>query len=267
MLDVSNMIDERIESSIFRATVTAISANSVRIKRVGATVEDAQDYAAVDIYPFPAVDDEVLVLRLGKGYTVLGRLVRSGLDVLHTQLGDLLISGQLTLGTGGSIVDADGSSWSQSGIVLQSSALLGDSIRFTRSGFGSYATIQSAIDTDLGQLRFSAIGSGGRTSAFSFSATNVDSSTDVTFETTKGGGGLGTRMSLFANGSFILTLGDNAGAATLTVKDSDLVDVFRINSNGGLERPIANDATALGAYFGRVPFSINGVQKYLPVYN
>lgn len=84
MLDVSNMIDERIESSIFRAVVTTIGADYVRIKRVGATVEDGQDYAAVDIFPFPELGDEVLVLRLGKGYTILGRLIRSGIDVLHS---------------------------------------------------------------------------------------------------------------------------------------------------------------------------------------
>lgn len=90
MLDISNLVDERIESAIFRAVVTEITPDSVRIKRVGATVEDAQDYAAVDIFPFPILGDEVVVLKLGKGYTVLGRLVRSGIDVLHStfQIGE-----------------------------------------------------------------------------------------------------------------------------------------------------------------------------------
>lgn len=146
MLDVSNMVDERIESAIFRAIVTEITPDSVRIKRVGAEVEDAQDYAAVDIYPFPSVDDEVLVLKLGKGYTVLGRIVRSGLDVLHNQLGDLEISGTLTLGPGGSITDADGSRWDQDGIVLNAPGSLGDMIRFTSDAFDHELRIKGFIN-------------------------------------------------------------------------------------------------------------------------
>lgn len=98
MLDVSNMVDERIESAIFRAVVTAVQPDAVRIKRVGAEVEDDQNYAAVDIYPFPEVDDEVLVLKVGKGFNVLGRIVRSGLDVLHTTLSDLEVTGTIQVG-------------------------------------------------------------------------------------------------------------------------------------------------------------------------
>lgn len=142
MLDVSNMIDERIESAIFRAIVTAITPDSVRIKRVGATDEDAQDYAACDIYPFPQVDDEVMVLRAGKGYVVMGRIVRSGLDVLHNQLSDLEISGVLTMGVGGSIIigaggfieDADGSRWDQEGLRLVSGGAVADAVIFAALG-------------------------------------------------------------------------------------------------------------------------------------
>lgn len=135
MLDVSNMVDERIESAIFRAVVTEITADSVRIKRVGAELEDAQDYAAVDIYPFPGVDDEVLVLKLGKGYTVLGRIVRSGLDVLHTQLGDLEVTGTLTIGAGG-IETPGGSRFDDTGIRLVADGFIGDQIILASVGSG-----------------------------------------------------------------------------------------------------------------------------------
>lgn len=46
----------------------------------------------------------------------------------------LTINGTLTLGSGGKIIDADGSYWDQNGIVLVSSGTLGDSIKWTVSG-------------------------------------------------------------------------------------------------------------------------------------
>ncbi len=44
------------------------------------------------------------------------------------------INGNLTLGSGGKIIDADGSYWDQNGIVLASSGSYGDSIRWRTSG-------------------------------------------------------------------------------------------------------------------------------------
>ena len=72
---------------------------------------------------------------------------------------------------------------------------------------------------------------------------------------------------LYSNGDVDMKLGDAAGARVFYVTDSSGVDQFGVNSNGDLIRPIANDATALGAYFGRVPIYINGSLKYLAVYS
>ena len=72
---------------------------------------------------------------------------------------------------------------------------------------------------------------------------------------------------LYSNGDVDMKLGDAAGARVFYVTDSGGVDQFGINSNGDLIRPIANDATALGAYYGRVPIYINGALRYLAVYN
>ena len=72
---------------------------------------------------------------------------------------------------------------------------------------------------------------------------------------------------LYSNGDVDMKLGDAAGARVFYVTDSSGVDQFGVNSNGDLIRPIANDATALGAYYGRVPIYINGSLKYLPVYS
>lgn len=150
MLDVSNLIDERIEASIFRAVVTAIQPDSVRIKRTGQVAEDAQNYAACDIYPFPGIGDEVLVLRLGRGYVVVAKIVREGLDVLHEALEALAgaqanIVGALVLGPGGSIRDADGSVWDQHVLRLVSSGVVGDALVF-RTGSVDQAYISATFD-------------------------------------------------------------------------------------------------------------------------
>ena len=60
---------------------------------------------------------------------------------------------------------------------------------------------------------------------------------------------------------------DSAGTYQVQIRDSGNVSVFAVTSDGDLVRPIANDATALGAYYGRVPIYINGTLKYLGVYS
>lgn len=62
-------------------------------------------------------------------------------------------------------------------------------------------------------------------------------------------------------------LGGSAGSEQLKVLDSGGAQVFGVNSDGDIIRPIANDSTALGAYYGRVPIYINGSLKYLSVYS
>ena len=50
------------------------------------------------------------------------------------------ISGTLTLGSGGKIVDADGSEWSQTGIILKSGGSFGDTIKWVN------------VSTDIGSI-------------------------------------------------------------------------------------------------------------------
>ena len=60
---------------------------------------------------------------------------------------------------------------------------------------------------------------------------------------------------------------DSAGTYQFQIRDSGNVSVFAVTSDGDLVRPIANDATGLGAYYGRIPIYINGTLKYLGVYS
>lgn len=64
-----------------------------------------------------------------------------------------------------------------------------------------------------------------------------------------------------------INLGDAGGIYRLKVRDSLGTEVFGVTSDGDLVRPITNDSTALGAYYGRVPIYINGSPKYLGVYS
>ena len=81
------------------------------------------------------------------------------------------------------------------------------------------------------------------------------------------GGNAASAVYLYTNGDVDVQLGDAAGARYFYVRDSSGVDQFGVNSNGDLIRPIPNDSTALGAYYGRVPIYINGSLKYLAVYS
>lgn len=81
------------------------------------------------------------------------------------------------------------------------------------------------------------------------------------------GGNAASAVYLYTNGDVDVQLGDSAGARYFFIRDSSGVDQFGVNSNGDLIRPISNDPTALGSYYGRVPIYINGSLKYLAVYN
>jgi len=62
-------------------------------------------------------------------------------------LGALTVTGTITMGSGGKIIDADGSYWDQSGLVLVSSGAYGDAIRWRTSG-----TDKASIYTDASNL-------------------------------------------------------------------------------------------------------------------
>lgn len=59
---------------VFRAIVTGTSGAQVIVRRPNETGTDT--YPRLASYLVPAVDDEVLVLRLGDGFIVLGDILR-----------------------------------------------------------------------------------------------------------------------------------------------------------------------------------------------
>lgn len=173
------------------------------------------------------------------------------------------INGNLTLGSGGKIIDADGSYWDQNGIVLVASNVFGDTIKWKVSGTDVAAISASAgggyFTTDTGRRLFV---TDGTTVGYSYNHVEIGS-TRIILNATEGT----SSINLGSSSDIHLTLGDAAGSYRCKVKDSGGTEVFGVNSDGDLVRPITNDSTALGSYYGRVPIYINGSLKYLGVYD
>ncbi len=129
-------------------------------------------------------------------------------------------------------------------------------------GFANSTDAQStysATATNAGTLRAGSV---------FVNATAADNTTNVTVRASKAGV---TQSEFVAEGDgyAYVGLGDSAGAKNFEVRDSSGAMVLGVNSYGELIRPITNDATALGAYYGRVPIYINGspTPQYLAVYS
>lgn len=127
-------------------------------------------------------------------------------------------------------------------------------------GFANSTDAQStysATATNAGTLRAGSV---------FVNATAADNTTNVTVRASKAGV---TQSEFVAEGDgyAYVGLGDSAGAKNFEVRDSSGAMVLGVNSDGDIIRPIANDSTALGAYYGRVPIYINGSLKYLGVYS
>jgi hypothetical protein len=127
-------------------------------------------------------------------------------------------------------------------------------------GFANSTDAQStysATATNAGTLRAGSV---------FVNATAADNTTNVTVRASKAGV---TQSEFVAEGDgyAYVGLGDSAGAKNFEVRDSNEAMVLGVNSDGDIIRPIANDSTALGAYYGRVPIYINGSLKYLGVYS
>lgn len=208
-----------------------------------------------------------------------GQLNSGALDINSATFSGITVDGTITIGTGGKITDADGSYWDQNGIVLKSSGTFGDVITW-KVGVTNVGSIFASSTNSTLQVV------GGANGAFGGVLTlDTDGPTLGTKDGTQELSLSHSGASYFKNGTDGLTLntsgnvdlqgssdvsiilGDIGGTYQFKVKDSSGVQQFGINSNGEWVRPIANDSTALGAYYGRVPIFINGSLKYIPVYS
>ncbi|GIW17430.1 MAG: hypothetical protein KatS3mg064_0587 [Tepidiforma sp.] len=193
-------------------------------------------------------------------------------------LANLTVTGNITLGSGGKIIDADGSEWNSSGLILKSAGVFGDAIKWNHGG----SDVGSITGSTSGMYMYQGSSGFGTSHLFlSSSAARLQHGSSGYFLSVTGAGiqtggpiypgttGLiqSDNSLSYVNEGIAIVLGDAGGTYTWDVRNSNGTRVFGVSSNGSLFRAIANDATALGSYFGRVPIYINGSLKYLAVYN
>lgn len=170
----------------------------------------------------------------------------SGINIGGTN--GLGINGNLTLGSGGKIVDADGSYWDQTGIVLKSSGSFGDCIKWQLSS------------TDKGSITAASTIFG------------VTSASGVTMQV--GSQGAGTPVTLVAGGDIIADVGDGSGTYAFRVRTPSTATNFLVASNGAVgiradaTYGIATGYTTLGSLTGRwaIYNSSGSLVGYIPVY-
>lgn len=101
-------------------------------------------------------------------------------------INNLTIKAALTIGPGGSIIDADGSTWDQNGFALRATGVIGDSIVISRDGYFPTAKWRTLLDTNLARTILTASWTDNvintRTVAHRGEATDADSSTFASIE-------------------------------------------------------------------------------------
>ena len=73
---ISDIFDRMFAERMFLATVTDVSGDQVEIQRSDSAAADVQTYSALASYATPTATDEVLVVRVGGGLLVVGKVVR-----------------------------------------------------------------------------------------------------------------------------------------------------------------------------------------------
>lgn len=205
-------------------------------------------------------------------------------------LANLTVAGTITLGSGGKIVDADGSTWDQTGIKLIGSAIGGDNLGWYTAGgiLKGYINVNPTTSlmsigamTGVNMTLFAR----GADPSISLDGTGVTIAVNgftplsAQFQGTNNrvifGGwlypGVGTSTqtnnylySADAN-TLRVKLADAGGANHFEMVNSSNSVIFGVASSGQWIYGAGTDATALGAYVGRIPIFYGGVVRYIGV--
>ena len=219
-----------------------------------------------------------------------GSITSSAMDLNQGTLANLTVDGDITVGTGGKIKFGSGAadyldnntlhfevSSSETGKIEFLNSTNGPRNHILASAGSTFANLlhrsynpsfpnriaqiytQSGDNSTVGNSINLEVGDGttGNVLVLSMDYSPSTGLGSVILKNGKGGSG----------SDVIVRLGGSSGSEQFKVQNSGLNQVFGVNSSGDLVRPITNDATALGAYYGRVPIYINGTLKYLGVYS
>lgn len=75
--EIQRLYEEWRRRDTWRGTVTGTSGNLVTVRRTGQSAADPQSYARLASYTSPTIGDEVVVVRVGEGEFVVGKVLRS----------------------------------------------------------------------------------------------------------------------------------------------------------------------------------------------
>lgn len=220
----------------------------------------------------------ITVTNLNASSITAGTLVADRISGGSLGGGFSLGGSNITVSGAGVITNSDGDTWGPNGIVLKSAGAYGDSIKWNHGG----SDVGSITGSTSGMYMYEGSSASATSHLFlSSTSARLQHGSSSYFLSVTGSGihtggpiypgttGLTqTSNSLsYVSEGIAIVLGDSGGTYTWDVRNSSGTRVFGVSSNGSLFRAIANDATALGAYYGRVPIYINGALRYLAVYN
>lgn len=140
-------------------------------------------------------------------------------------------------------------------------------IIFKNASYSTQAEIQSLCNSTTSYVNIRGIDTGSRNGGLVVRGDTSDVGTYAQLEAYTTGPTLRSKITAYADGNIDAQLGDAAGSDNFMIMDSGGNDVFGVNSDGELIRPITNDSTAEGAYYGRIPIYINGSLKYISVHS
>lgn len=220
----------------------------------------------------------ITVSNLNATNLITGSLGSGGAGIGLGGTNGLSINGNLTLASGGKLIDADGSYWDQSGIVLVSSGTLGDCIQWRVSG-----TMRGGIYADTAGLYIESSPGGSGASTYPYlylngtsaglTADTYSNGITITSSATRIASSVNTYVDVSssvlvasATGA-VVTLGDAGGTYSFQVKNSSGNVMMGTGSSGAWIHQVTADTTAVGSYYSRIPIYINGNLRYLAVYN
>ena len=219
-----------------------------------------------------------------------GSITSTAVDLNQGNMGNITVDGDITVGAGGKIkFGTSAADYLDNNLLhFENSTSPASKIRFKNGSNAPYSYIQATAGSSSSIVNIysqnstftnrygsvnTQVGDGSSTSNAAWFEVGDGSSSSIgkittyydpssavaiiDLQLTKSGSGNDVRV----------RLGGTAGSEQFKILDGGGTQVFGINSDGELIRPITNDSTALGAYYGRVPIYINGSLKYLAVYS
>lgn len=254
------------------------------LSATGATITGALTASSLTITGTASFSGGTMTLPNG------GSITSTNVDLNQGTLSNLTVDGDITIGSGGKLKFGSGASDYMDNNILhfESPSSTASKIEFVSGTNAPRSIVESSASSTYSAISITSYNSSFPNRMAQLYLAAGDNSTVANGATLSiGDGSVSTSVGFYvsydpttAKSNFLIynsksgtsnditmRLGGTAGSEQFKISDSGGTQVFGVNSDGDLIRPITNDATALGAYYGRIPIYINGSLKYLAVYS